>query len=202
MFKSRGSNQFPRKRFKGKKPFGDSNKGGKYSIPKKGPAECTIPALQDHYFDCSGYNEADRYLSTRKAIVQYMGTKFGGDIRVTLESDRKFEVPAPPDPADDYIDFVDEDGKAITARSQVTPREEQDYNEELKTYSRRKRELQKNMEKSYSIVFGQCTYELQQKLENKPEWPTIRDTQGVLDLLELIKVTTFKLEDETKYLPL
>ena len=89
----------------------------------------------------------------------------------------------------------------MTARSQVTPREEQDYTEELKTYSKRKRELEKNMEKSYSIVFGQCTYELQQKIENKPEWPTIRDTQSVLDLLELIKVTTFKLEYE-KYLPL
>ena len=57
------------------------------------------------------------------------------------------------------------------------------------------------MEQSYSIVFGQCTYELQQKPENKPEWPTIRDTQSVLDILELIKVTSFKLEDE-KYLPL
>ena len=130
-----------------------------------------------------------------------MGTKFGGDIRVTLETGREFEIPAPPDPADNYIDFVNENGNILTARAQVTPRKSQDYTEELKTYSKRKMELQKDMEKSYSIVFGQCTYELQQKLENKPEWPTIRDTQSVLDLLELIKVTTFKLEDE-KYLPL
>ena len=130
-----------------------------------------------------------------------MGTKFGGDIRVTLETGRRFVVPVPSDPADNYIDFVDDNGNPITARSQVTPREDQDYTEELKTYSKRKRELQRNMEKSYSIVFGQCTYELQQKLETKPQWPTIRDTQSVLDLLELIKVTTFKLEDE-KYLPL
>ena len=42
---------------------------------------------------------------------------------------------------------------------------------------------------------------MQQKLENNSKWATIRDTQGVLDLLELIKCTTFKLEDE-KYLPL
>ena len=81
--------------------------------------------------------------------------------------------------------------------SKGTHREEQDYTEELKTYSKGKRELQKNMAKSYSIVFVQCTY----KLQNKPEWPTIRYTQSVLDLLELIKVTTFELEDE-KYLPL
>ena len=35
---------------------------------KKGPADCTIPALKEHYFDCSGYNEADRFISTKKAI--------------------------------------------------------------------------------------------------------------------------------------
>ena len=200
MFKSKSNNQSHKRGFKGRRSFGGKNKGLKFSTPKKGPAECTIEALQHHYFDCSGYNEADRYLNTKKAIVQYMGTKFGGDIRVTLESGRRFEIPAPPDPADNYIDFVDENGNVLTARAQVTPRESQDYTEELKSYSKRKRELQKDMEKSYSIVLGQCTYELQQKLENKPEWPTIRDTQSVLDLLELIKVTTFKLEDE-KYLP-
>ena len=55
---------------------------------KKGPADCTIAELQEHYFDCSGYNEADRYLSTKRAIVQYIGTKFGRDIRVTLKTGR------------------------------------------------------------------------------------------------------------------
>ena len=120
---------------------------------------------------------------------------------MTLESGRRFDIPAPPDPADNYIDFVDENSNVLTSRAQVTPMESQEYTEELKSYSKRKRELQKDMEKSYSIGFGQCTYELQQKLENKPKLPTIRDTQSVLDLLELIKVTTFKLEDE-KYLPL
>ena len=86
MFKSKSNNQFPKRGFKGRRSFGGKSKGLKFSTPKKGPAECTIKALQDHYFDCSGYNEADRYLNTKKAIVQYMGTNFGGDIRVTLES--------------------------------------------------------------------------------------------------------------------
>lgn len=68
-------------------------------------------------------NEADRYFSTRKTIVQYMGTKSGGDIWVTLESGRKFEVPTPQDPADNCIDFAEENGNPIAARSQVNPRE-------------------------------------------------------------------------------
>ena len=85
MFKNKTNNQFPKRRFKGRRSFGGKSKGGKCSTPKKGPAECSVKALEDHYFDCSGYNEADRYLGTKIAIVQYMGTKFGGDIRVTLE---------------------------------------------------------------------------------------------------------------------
>ena len=84
-----------------------------------------------------------------------LGNNYEGDIRVTLESGRRFEIPAPADPADNYIDFVDENGNVLTARAQVTPREAQDT-EELKTYSRRKGELQKDMEKSYSFVF--CQY--------------------------------------------
>ena len=135
MFKNKASNQFPNRRFKGRRSFGNKNKGGTFSTPKKGPAECTVKALQDYCFDCSGYNEADRYLSTKRAIVQYMRTKFGGDIRITLETGRKIEVLAPPDPADNYIDFVDENGNTLTARAQVTPRDAQDYTEELKTYS-------------------------------------------------------------------
>ena len=142
MFKNKTNNQFPQRRFKGRRSFGGKSKGGKFSTPKKGPAECTVKALQDQYFDCSGYNEADRYLTTKRAIVQYMGTKFGGDIRVTPESGSRFEIPAPPDPADNYIDFVDENGNLLTARAQVTPIESQDYTEELKSYSKRKRELQ------------------------------------------------------------
>ena len=111
MFKAKTSNQFPKRRFKGRRSFGGKSKGGTFSTPKKGPAECSVKALEDHYFDRSGYNEADRYLSTKRAIVQYMGTKFGGDIRVTLESGKRFKIPAPPDSADNYIDFVDENGK-------------------------------------------------------------------------------------------
>ena len=55
--------------------------------------------LEQHYFDCSGTNEADRFVNTKRAIVQYMGRKYGGDIRVTLETGLRFKVPEPKDPA-------------------------------------------------------------------------------------------------------
>ena len=110
-----------------------------YSTPKKGPAECNVDSLKDHYFDCSGYNEADRYIATKKAIIQYMGTEYGGDIRVTLESGRRFVVPLPPDPASKYTNLLDSTTGAIveTAASQVSTVERKEYDEEIKAYIRR-----------------------------------------------------------------
>ena len=67
--------------------------------------------------------------------------------------------------------------------------------------SKRKKLLQVNLEKAFSIVLGQCTYDLQKKLEANKDWETIFSTQNVLDLLEIIKMTTYKFDDE-KYLPL
>ena len=66
---------------------------------------------------------------------------------------------------------------------------------------KRKKTLQKNMEIAFVIIQGQCTCDLQKKLENSADWDTIYTNQDILDLLELIKITTYKFKDE-KYLPM
>ena len=132
----------------------------------RGPAECTVPELQEHYFDCAGYNEADRFLNTKKAIVQYLGQQFGGDVTVTLQSGELFRVPVPHDPADDREDDVDSTGAIIkTARQKVPYVAAESFKKEIAEYVKRKKTLQKDLEKAFAIVFGQCTYALQQKLE-------------------------------------
>ena len=73
MFKNKANNQFPNRRFKGRRSFGSKNKGGKLTTPKKGPSECTVKALLDYCFGCSGYNEADRYLSKKRTISNTWG---------------------------------------------------------------------------------------------------------------------------------
>lgn len=96
-------------------------KGKKYT-PRKfkpqnheenGPAECKIPELEEFYFDYSGVSEADRYTTTKKAIQQYMGTKYGGDIRTTLEQGAIFNILVPDDPLDKYQDIKDQAGVVI-----------------------------------------------------------------------------------------
>ena len=100
----RGNNSRPSKFGKGgswKKPWTPNYKVNK-SMGSHGPANNTIPELKNHYFDCSSIHEADRFITTMKAIVSYMGTNYGGDISTTLENLKDFEPPAPEDPETKY----------------------------------------------------------------------------------------------------
>ena len=61
--------------------------------------------------------------------------------------------------------------------------------------------MYENVQKSYSLVLGQCTYLLKSKLKQSNKWnaaPTIYD---VLILIRIIRTITFKF-DEQRYLPL
>ena len=44
--------------------------------------------LEGYTFNCSDYNQAEKYISTMKRISKYVGTeyKYGGDIRITIEN--------------------------------------------------------------------------------------------------------------------
>ena len=113
-----------------------------------------------------------------------------------------FVVPAPKDPAEDEVDDVDAAGNVTkTARQKVSYVKNKTFEKEIAEYVKRKQILSTNLEKAFSIILGQCTYDLQKKLEANQNWPTIFSTQNVLDLLETIKLTTYKFDDE-KYLPL
>ena len=63
-----------------------------------GPTHKSIPELEEYYFDCNSFNEADRYINTKEKIIQYLGTKYGGDVRVTLENMQIYKIPVPDDP--------------------------------------------------------------------------------------------------------
>ena len=68
-----------------------------------------IEELKGHYYDCSSYKQADKFVTTTKAIKEYVGKNYsnGGDIRATLESMTEFPIEYPEDPSDDYVDMLD-----------------------------------------------------------------------------------------------
>ena len=173
-----------------------------------GPTDKTIPELEDYYFDCNSFNEADRYINTKEKIIQYLGTKYGGDVRVTLEKMQIYKIPVPDDPVvvGNYSDDVvkDKEGnETITkkARDKISYSEKKIFDKQIGDYVARKEKLARNLEIAYSVVFGQCSETLQHKLKNSKKWDNISTTQNVIDLLELIKVISYRYEED-KYLPL
>ena len=75
------------------------------------------------------------------------------------------------------------------------------YDKEIDIYMNRRSTLNENVNKSYSLVLGQCTYILKRKLKQSNKWHVASTTYDVLILIRIIRTITFKC-DEQKYLPL
>ena len=61
--------------------------------------------------------------------------------------------------------------------------------------------LDENLQKAYSLIFGQCTELLKSKLKSSVNWDAMSSTYDMLVLLEAMKTIIYKFEDKT-YLPL
>ena len=72
-----------------------------------------------------------------------------------------------------------------------------------KVYSYVKRDtiLDKNIQKSYSLMLGQCTELLKSKPKTTTDWMTVLTDFDLLGLMKTIRSVIFKFEDQ-RYLPL
>ena len=132
------------------------NRGNRKPTTKKyiaGPADNTIPELAEHYFDCNSFNEADRFINTKEKIIQYLGTVYGGDVRITLEQMKIYSIPVPKDPVkegehqDDTV--TDKEGNVTVtkkARDKISYSEKKIFDKEIADYVDRKKKLARNLE--------------------------------------------------------
>ena len=164
-----------------------------------------IEDLKSHYYDCSSYKQADKFVTTTKAIKKYGGKNYsnGGDIRATLENMREYEIENPIDPSEDYEDIIDSDTGQVTqtAIEQVSYLEKKRYDNEIIAMVKRRNALKSNIQKAYSLILGQCTELMKDKLKASTKWEEIQSSQDALELLNEIKTITYKFEEQ-KYLPL
>ena len=86
----------------------------------------------------------------------------------------------------------------------LTPQEETDrliFKGLINSYIKRVATLDTNIQKSYHLSISQCTNLLQSKLKQQTQWSDISQEQDGIALISLIKMITFKFEDQ-KFLPL
>ena len=166
---------------KSKKKFGNRNKSSGNQTTFKGKCE----ELKGNYFDCGGFRPADQFIVTKEALESYVGTKFdrGGDIQKTVENLERITIPPPMEIADD----------ATTTQTMIAKKQ-------IDLYVMRLQQLEDNIQKLYSVVWGQCTELLQAKLEALPDFKSrIKDKYDGIELLKSIQVIMYKFEDN-KYL--
>ena len=95
-------------------------------------------------------------MSTIKRIASYVGAeyKYGGEICSTLENEVRIKIPQPVTPVADPMPLI----------------ESRIFDKEIDIYMKRRSTLDENVQKSYSLVLGQCTYLLKSNIKQSNEW--------------------------------
>jgi hypothetical protein len=165
-------------------------KKGRYNkanhpVPKTVKFEGKCDELKGNIYDCSHARQADQFTKTTKEIAEYVGRtyKHGGDVRLAVMNMEVPIIPMPNDPPE---------GATETQRVIWKKRIEQ--------YLARKDKLEENMKTLYSLIWGQCSDIMRQKIEAAESYTTMSATANSIELLKAIKITAFNFQSQ-KYLP-
>ena len=179
---------------RGQQTTSGRSRSNRFSLPSSTKFKGNCNDLSGHVFDCSDYKQADNYVTTLKRISEYVGSEYkhGGDIRSSLINGKAFIIPLPvPPPAP--VDAQD-----------LTPGETMlnlIFKGEIDQLIKRRAILSDNIQKSYSLIIGQCTELLQSKLKQQTDWEAVSTAQDAIRLIALVRTITFRFEDQ-KFLPL
>ena len=128
--------------------------------------------LKGYIFDCADSRQADQFMKTTKEIAEYVGSTYrhGGDARRMIETLEKPILSLPPDPPDD------------ASRSAVRL-----WEKRVDEVAKREAFIQENLKTIFSIVWGQCSDIMRQKLEALEEFAEISNSLDGIALLKAIK---------------
>ena len=172
------NNKFNNNNNRKKNNFNRKNNNNYSSGGSKVKGKCED--LKGHVFDCTSRTQTDQFVTTCREIAEYVGRtyKYGGDIKITLEKLEAYVIPRPERP----VDIDDEIEKLI-------------FTKEVDEYVKRKAFLRENMKTAYSLIWGQCSDFLKQKLKSTDDYETFNGEQDPVGLLKAIKTINFKFED-------
>ena len=140
-------------------------------------------ALKGSVYDCSESKNIDQFSTTSKEIAEYIGReyKFGMDTRLSLERLEPIELIAPKDPS-----------------SEASRTELRIWEKRVDEFVKREVTLRENLKTAYSLIWGQCSSMMRQKLESHEEFETIANDGDAIALLKLIKDATYHFECQRK----
>jgi hypothetical protein len=140
--------------------------------------------LKGDIYDCSDPRQSDTFVKTTKEIAEYVGRtfKYGSDARLAVENLSMPVMTEPNDPAD------------TASKTQVRI-----WGKKVDKYVKRETYLSENMKTMYSLVWGQCTDVMRQKVETISNFELISGNGDGLALLQAIKDLVYNFQCQ-KYL--
>jgi hypothetical protein len=167
------------------KKTGNSGQQAKGFAPRTPKFEGKCADLKGHVYDCSDVRQSDQYTKTTKEIAEFVGRTYtyGGDARLAVETLTLPMFATPTDPPED----------ASRTETRIW---EKTVDEHVKQLSY----LAENMKTLYSLVWGQCTEIMRQRLEAHELFAGVSSTGDGLGLLKLVKGVAFQFQSQ-KYLP-
>jgi hypothetical protein len=141
--------------------------------------------LKGHIFDCTDVRQSDQYSRTVKEIAEYVGRtyKYGADARMAVEQLARPTLEVPRDPPDN-----------------ATKTELRIWEKKVDEFVKRETYLDENLKTIYSLVWGQCTDIMRQKVESLETFEAMSSTYDGIGLLKAIKDVVFNFQSQ-KYLP-
>jgi hypothetical protein len=142
------------------------------------------PDLKGHIYDASDSRQSDQYMKTTREIAEYVGRtyKYGGDVRLAVETLIIPTFPIPTDPAEG------------ASRTEVRI-----WEKLVDEHVKRMSGLTGNIKTLYSLVWGQCSDVIFQKVEAHPTYAAIYNNGDGLGLLKALKTTAFHFQEQ-KYI--
>jgi hypothetical protein len=146
------------------------------------------PDLEGHIYDCTDSRQSDIFTKTTKEIAEYVGTNFknGGDVRLAVEL---LEMPTLTRPT---AAVPDKDGKVDDMSKLIAEKMVNEYVRQLTT-------LHQNIRTLYSLVWGQCTDAMRQRVEALKEYDKVHSELNGLELLKLIKNQAFNFSSQKNW---
>ena len=134
--------------------------------------------LKDHVYDTGvGRNNAEIFSKTTKAIAEYVAREYtaAGEFRNGLPDMTLPTLVAPTPP-----------------ETTATVVELKIWEMDFKEYRKRMEEREKNMEKTYALILGQCSKTIRDRIEAHEQWESVNTSSNALGLLRLIRQSVYQ----------
>jgi len=153
------------------------NRGGPSAGPKfKGACE----AIAEHVYDIGPYNQNTLFARTTESIAEHAARTFikAGDLRNALINQERPDYPPPEAPKKDK-----------TGNYDILELEQ--FRNNVKLVQAKKAALDDNLKSAFSLILGQCSRAVRDRLKSEREWKAIDEDSDPIRLLKLIQKSLY-----------